>query len=172
MFRAEKRKGKAQMTLHTIKQLPISLRAGHKSDVRTQFAALCFRMNKNKPEILMITSRASRRWIIPKGWPMDGKTPAQSAMTEAWEEAGVIGKPIDLCLGLYSYRKWMGPKQFLPCVALVYPVRVKSLASDFPEAGQRKRKWMRPKKAAQRVSEPELAQILRNFDPMLLPRKA
>lgn len=171
MFRAQKRKGKAQMTLHTIKQLPISLRTEHKSDVRTQFAALCYRMNKTKPEILMITSRVSRRWIIPKGWPMDGKTPAQSALTEAWEEAGVIGKPIDLCLGLYSYRKWMGPKQFLPCVALVYPVKVKSLADDFPEKGQRKRKWMRPKKAASRVSEPELAQILRNFDARLLGRK-
>ena len=171
MFRAQKRNGKARMTLHTIKQLPISPRAQHKSDVRTQFAALCYRLRKGKPEILMITSRASRRWIIPKGWPMDGKTPAQSAMTEAWEEAGVIGKPIDLCLGLYSYRKWMGPKQFLPCVALVYPVKVKSLADDFPEKGQRKRKWMRPKKAAERVSEPELAQILRNFDTRMLGRK-
>jgi 8-oxo-dGTP pyrophosphatase MutT (NUDIX family) len=172
MYQAEKRKGKAQMTLQSIKQLPITLSARHKSDVRTQFAALCYRMNKGKPEILMITSRATRRWIIPKGWPMDGKTPAYSALTEAWEEAGVIGKPIDLCLGLYSYRKSMGPKQFLSCVALVYPVKVKSLAIVFPEAGQRKRKWMRPKKAAERVIEPELAQIIRNFDPRLLGRKS
>lgn len=101
---------------------------------------------------------------MPKGWPMDGKTPAQSAAQEAWEEAGVVGKPHEQCLGLYSYTKSIGDGAALPCVALVYPVRVKSLAPDFPERGQRRRKWFSPKKAAARVQEPELARILRDFD--------
>ena len=56
----------------------------------------------------------------------------------------------------------------LPCVAMVYPVRVKALADDYPELGQRKRKWMRAKKAASRVEEAELAQIIRAFDPKLM----
>ncbi len=151
-----------------IKQLPISVRASHKSDVRSQFAALCYRIVRGKPEILLVTTRGSGRWIAPKGWPMDGKTPAESAAQEAWEEAGVIGKAHDQCLGLYSYNKTMGRGVGLPCVAMVYPVRVKSLVTDFPEKGQRQRKWFTPKKAAARVQEPELARILRDFDVRVL----
>lgn len=151
-----------------IKQLPITFRAAHKSDIRSQFAALCYRISSNKPEILLITSRRVGRWIVPKGWPMDGMTPAASAAQEAWEEAGVIGKPQEQCLGLFSYQKVIDDQTDLPCVALVYPVKVKSLASDFPEKGQRRRKWFSPKKAAARVMEPELARILADFDPRVL----
>lgn len=150
------------------KQLPISTRGARKTELRTQFAALCYRINKGKLEVLLITSRDTKRWILPKGWPMDGMTPAAAVAQEAWEEAGVRGKPIDQMLGLFSYAKAMGKGQRLKCVALVYPVKVKSLAKDFPEAGQRRRKWMTPKKAAERVREPELKQILRDFDPSRL----
>ena len=156
------------MTLQSIKQLPLSLQAARKTDVRTQFAALCYRITRDKPEVLLITSRTSRRWIVPKGWPMDGKTPCQCALQEAWEEAGVRGRTRDLCLGLFSYHKAIGPEQGVPCGAMVYPVKVKGLAADFPERGQRRRKWFRPRKAAERVEEPELAEILRRFDPKLL----
>lgn len=156
------------MTVHTITQLPLSLQCGGKTDLRTQFAALCYRMVRGRPEVLLITSRGSRRWIVPKGWPMDGKTPGESALTEAWEEAGVIGKVQDRCLGLFSYQKLIGADSGLPCVALLYPVRVKKLVPDYPEKGQRQRRWMRPKKAAQRVQEPELAHIIRHFQPHLL----
>ena len=161
-------KAKSAMNVRETKQVPIALMDAHKSDVRTQFAALCFRMVKEKPEILLITSRRSGRWIIPKGWPIDGETPAQVALTEAWEEAGVRGKVHERCLGLYSYHKMLGPERGVPCVAMVYAVRVKSLVASFPEASQRKRKWLRPKKAAALVSEPELAHIILNFHPRLL----
>lgn len=147
-----------------IKQLPISVDATHKSDVRTQFAALCYRLKHDKPEILLITARGSGRWIIPKGWPMDAMTPGQCAGQEAWEEAGVIGKVFDRALGLFSYQKMIGGTG-VPVVAMVYPVRVDSLAKDFPEAGQRTREWFGPKKAAKQVEEPELARILKGFDP-------
>jgi len=151
-----------------IKQLPISVGGGRKWDVRSQFAALCYRVRDKKIQVLLITSRGTGRWILPKGWPMDGITPAKSAAQEAWEEAGVQGKAVNVCLGLYSYRKVMDDIDDLPCVAMVYPVRVKKLSKDYPEAGQRKRKWVSRKKAAAMVAEPELARILRDFDPKML----
>jgi len=150
--------------------MPITLRPRIKSDMRTQFAALCYRMTNDKPEILLVTSRGSGRWILPKGWPIPGKTPGECALTEAWEEAGVRGKAHEQCLGIFSYNKTTDPKNSLPCLGLVFPVKVKALTNDYPEADQRKRKWMRPKKAAARVNEPELAAILRHFDPKALIR--
>ncbi|MDT8328627.1 MAG: NUDIX hydrolase [Roseovarius sp.] len=153
------------MSLQAIQQLPLALPAATKTEVRTQFAALCYRMVRDRPEILLITSRGSGRWIMPKGWPMAGKTPAQVALTEAWEEAGVRGRAYDTCLGVYSYTKTIGPDRGLPCLVMVYPVRVKTLARSYPESGQRKHKWLRPKKAAARVAEPELAHLIRSFDP-------
>ncbi len=158
------------MTIQTIKQLPLRLQIGHKSDVRTQFAALCYRIVKDKTEILLVTSRGTGRWIVPKGWPMDGVTPARAAITEAWEEAGVQGQCADICLGLFSYAKSVAPEMLLPCVVMVYPVRVSNLADNYPEAGSRQRKWFSQKKAARAVKEPELAQIIKSFDARKLRR--
>lgn len=156
------------MTAPKIKQLPISTNGGGKQDIRTQFAALCWRVKNRKIQVLLITSRGSKRWIIPKGWPMDERTPGQSALIEAWEEAGVIGTADERPLGLYSYEKMLNDDIGLPCVAMVYAVRVKSLARDWPERGQRRRSWMGRKKASRLVGEPELARILRDFDPDIL----
>jgi 8-oxo-dGTP pyrophosphatase MutT (NUDIX family) len=138
--------------------------------MRTQFGALCYRIVKDRPQVLLITSRGSGRWIIPKGWPLHGATPAEAAAAEAWEEAGAKGRIIDQCIGLYSYLKEMDEGADLPCAVLVYPMRVKTLADDFPEARQRRRRWFSLKKAAARVEEPELQQMLRGFEPRLLRR--
>ncbi|SIT78809.1 8-oxo-dGTP pyrophosphatase MutT, NUDIX family [Pontibaca methylaminivorans] len=148
-----------------IRQLPISLNACHKSDVRSQFAALCWRLQGDAPEILLITTRGTGRWIVPKGWPMDGMTPAASAAQEAWEEAGVIGTPAEECLGLYSYTKKVADGAAVPCLVMVYPVRVGELREDFPEKGQRRRDWFSLPEAALRVREAALAQIIGGFDP-------
>lgn len=156
------------MTLQGKDQLPLSLQIADKRDVRTQFGALCYRMKGGDPQVLMITSRRTGRWIIPKGWPMEGKTPGESALREAWEEAGVRGKVTGPCLALFSYSKGIGAVDKLPCVVMVYPVKVNALTEDFPEAGQRKRRWMSPKKAAKLVDEPELAHLLKTFDPRKL----
>ena len=153
------------MKLYKVKQEPIDLQSASKSDVRTQFAALCYRVVKDKTQVLLITSRGTGRWIIPRGWPMDNKTPSEAALTEAWEEAGVKGKAYQVALGLYSYTRDIGTEEQVPCVAMVYPVEVNSVEDDYPEAGQRKRKWLSPRKAAKRVAEPELANILKGFDP-------
>ena len=158
------------MTLQGTKQLPIAVSARRKGDMRTQFAALCWRVTKGKPEILLITSRGANRWIIPKGWPMSGETPGKGALTEAWEEAGVKGRAYEQSLGLFSYIKKIDRKTSIPCVAMVYPVKVSKLSKSYPEAGQRKRKWVSPKKAAALVKEPELSQILKTFDPKYLKR--
>ncbi len=156
------------MTLQAIKQMPLSLPAAPKTEVRTQFGGLCYRMRDGKPEILLVTSRGSGRWIIPKGWPMPGRTPADMVLREAWEEAGVRGVAHGVALGLYSYTKAVGPERGVPCLVMVYPVQVESMAARFPEAGQRRHKWLRPKKAAKRVGESELAHLIRSFDPRKL----
>lgn len=156
------------MTAPIIKQLPLKLRAASKNDVRSQFAALCYRSKGDRIEVLLVTSRRTGRWIVPKGWPEDGMTPANCALKEAWEEAGVIGKAQDQCLGLFSYSKLIEPDLTYPCVAMVYPVKVKSLAKKYPEQDQRQRKWFSPKKASLKVTEPELSRILRDFDPRIL----
>jgi 8-oxo-dGTP pyrophosphatase MutT (NUDIX family) len=139
-----------------------------KTQLRTQFAALCFRQRNGKTQVLLVTGRKSGKWILPKGWPMPGRAPAQVAAQEAWEEAGVKGDPIDRCLGLYSYRKNTRQGVTLPCIALIYPVKVRRLKKSWPETGQRRRKWFPLKKAARKVSSPQLAQALRDFDPARL----
>lgn len=149
-------------------RLPLS----GKRDVRTQFGAVCYRLRKDKVELLMITSRTTRRWVVPKGWPVDGTTPSDAAATEAWEEAGAQGNVSTLCLGIYSYVKQAETlaEMDLPCVVALFPFKVRDLAKDWPEASQRQRRWMSPAKAARVVDEPELREILSNFDPRKLPR--
>lgn len=137
---------------------------------RTQCVALCYRMTKDKVQVLLVTSRGTGRWILPKGWPINGKSAAETALQEAWEEAGVKGRARDICLGMYSYGKWMGPDRILPCVGLVYPVQVKSLALKYPEKEERRRKWFSLKKAASKLDEAELAELVRSFDPGMITR--
>lgn len=148
-------------------QLPIKLRVGGKTDVRTQFSALCYRVVDGKIEVCLVTSRGSGRWILPKGWPMHKHTPAKAAAKEAWEEAGVKGKAYDRCLGVYSYVKPVSENP-APVVVMVYPVEVQEIAKKWPEHKQRKRKWVPLKKAAKKLTEPELRRIVSTFDPAKL----
>lgn len=133
----------------------------------TQYAALCWRIRRGKPRILLITSRDTGRWVMPKGWPMNGKSAADAAAREAWEEAGVEGRISERCIGLYTYPKIEGDDQ-TPCAVLVFPLKVKNLRKRFPEADERDRKWFGRKKAAEAVQEPELREMLRRFDPKKL----
>ena len=149
---------------------PIDMHGAKKTGLRTQFAALCYRMRKGKPEILLVTSRRTQRWIIPKGWPMDGLRPAQSAAVEALEEAGVEGKVYNASLGVFSYTKLHVSGRALPCVAMVYPLKVKKIHDSYREVKQRKRSWYGRAEAARKVSNPELAHIIRTFDPSLLSK--
>jgi len=132
----------------------------------TQYAALCHRRSaKGKTEILLITSRETGRWVLPKGWPMKGRSGAECALREAFEEAGVAGAASQRCIGLYAYDKILKGGLRQPCIVAVYTVQVTGLADEFPEKGQRVRKWFSPRKAAARVAEPELSTLLEGFDP-------
>ncbi|MEP3440037.1 MAG: NUDIX hydrolase [Sulfitobacter sp.] len=147
------------------KQLPISLNGGAKGSARTQFAALCWRRKGADVQVLLVTSRRRKRWIVPKGWPMDGKTPAECALIEAWEEAGVKGRASDACIGVYSYMRMREGEEDIPCLAMLYPVKVKLLRDKFPEWRDRKRKWVSPKKAAKLVKHRELGKLITGFSP-------
>ena len=138
-------------------------RARKAGRIPLQYGALCFRNTPKGIRILLVTSRRSKRWISPKGWPMPGKTPAETAAEEAWEEAGVRGTPIPHSLGFYRYRKFIDRKTNITCTVQVFPVLVTEQVRRFPEHGERRVKWMKPKTAAKRVSEADLAKIIRRF---------
>ena len=128
-----------------------------------QVAALCLREGRDGREVLMITSRGTGRWVVPKGWPMKGRTLAGAAQQEAWEEGGVIGRVQKTPIGYYTYRKRHRTGLELACRVEVFPLDVADLARDWPERRSRKRRWMRPDEAARAVAETELAALLRRL---------
>lgn len=130
---------------------------------RQQYGALCWRLDKGKPRILLVTSRGTGRWIIPKGWPVKGEDGPGSALVEAWEEAGVKGKAGSSPLGRYSYPKALDSGDAIDLEVEVWPVKVEKLARRFPERKQRRRKWFSPKKAADKVQEKALARMILAF---------
>ena len=135
----------------------------------TQCAALCWRRVQGRIEVLLVTSRETGRWVIPKGWPIEGLPPTAGAAREAWEEAGVRGEIGATCLGVYSYDKVLDrageAPQAVPCVVAVYPMQVTALRRDFPEASERRIKWFAQDKAARKVLEAELSALIAGFDP-------
>lgn len=132
----------------------------------TQYAALCYRVHKKSGlQVLLVTSRDTGRWVLPKGWPMKDKSGPEAALREAYEEAGVIGDVRKSEVGLYPYDKRMEDGSVIPCVVTVFPVAVTKLAKSFPEMRQRIRRWVKPKKAARLVDEAELQTLLASFDP-------
>jgi len=129
-----------------------------------QVAALCYRKGGEGTEVLLITTRGTGRWMLPKGWPMDGKTAAEAAEIEAWEEAGVQPATVgETALGSFDYLKVHDEGLVEPCSAKVFPIKVARVADDFPEAGQRQRRWVPIEQAVEMVQEPGLKELLRSF---------
>ncbi|MEM8658483.1 MAG: NUDIX hydrolase [Pseudomonadota bacterium] len=128
-----------------------------------QFGAICYRIHPTKGlQVLLITSRRTRRWISPKGWPMKGRKPWEVAEIEAFEEAGVQGEISRKPLGFYSYRKLLDLRKFeVTCLVQAYRLHVTEELDRFPEVSQRRRKWMKPDKARKRVRESELSALIR-----------
>jgi 8-oxo-dGTP pyrophosphatase MutT (NUDIX family) len=135
------------------------------SAIRMQHGALCWRLSRGSVEVLLVSSRDSGRRIIPKGWPIEGLSPSETALQEAWEEAGVVGEAGPLSLGQYHYLKVMGPDRAIPCLVSVFGVKVARLRARFPERKERRRKWYPLQKAAAKVDEPALREILAGFMP-------
>jgi len=134
-----------------------------------QYGALCWRTGQTGPEVLLITSRETGRWVIPKGWPIKGLAPPETAAREAWEEAGVQTASLGACLGGYGYDKVLGrggPEETAkPCRVQVYALEVAALTPDFPERDERDRLWCSATEAAALVDEPELGGIIASFCP-------
>ena len=126
-----------------------------------QVGALCWRPSLDGIEVLLITSRDTGRWIIPKGGLIDGMDAANSAQQEAWEEAGVEGELTrGEALGSFDYDKLLRKRTVARrCCVAVYSLRVERLAEDFPERAQRQRQWFAPAEAAARVQERDLSRL-------------
>lgn len=130
-----------------------------------QVAALPWRIDADgRVVILMITSRQTRRWVIPKGGRMAGRTDAEAAAQEAVEEAGVFGVISTRSIGSFRYRKTTGLTASHACVVAVFPLRVSVQLGDWQEARQRDRCWMSAMDAARAVDEPDLAALILAFD--------
>lgn len=126
-----------------------------------QVAALCLRNGKKEPEILLVTSSAGR-WILPKGWPMEGKKNSEAARIEAWEEAGVrkanvARKPIGSFLTTKDRGSDARPE---PCLVKVFEMIVSETRRDYPEADDRERKWIGLSKAIKTVDDEALRDFL------------
>lgn len=140
--------------------------SGRASDGRgpvgVQYAALPFR-RKPALAILLITSRETRRWVIPKGWPMKGRKPYAAAAQEAFEEAGVTGQIAKSPFGAYPYIKWLKNGVAVPCRVRVFPLEVRGERDAWPEMAERERRWFTPEEAVEAVDEAELAALIGAF---------
>ena len=131
-------------------------------DARVQYAALPYRPGK-KLQILLITSRETRRWVIPKGWPMKRRSAAETAAREALQEAGVKGNISDQSVGFYRYLKRRPDGGFWLCDVEVFPLEVTHEEDTWREHDERTRRWCSVKQAAEAVDEPELKALIKHF---------
>jgi 8-oxo-dGTP pyrophosphatase MutT (NUDIX family) len=125
-----------------------------------QVAAVPLRFGeRGSPEVLLVTSRETQRWVIPKGWPMRGLTPQEAAAQEAFEEAGVTGKVGKKPIGSYEYFKRRAIT-FDLCRVEVFILAVEKQARTWPEQHQRRANWFELEEAATLVDEPGLSAVL------------
>lgn len=127
---------------------------------RAQVAALPVRTGPSGCEVLLITSRTSARWIVPKGWPMKGRKDHEAAAQEAQEEAGIEGRIHKHPIGAYTYQKQLGSR-IEACRVMVYRLDVEFERETWLESGERIRRWFSIEQAATMVSEPRLARMIR-----------
>jgi 8-oxo-dGTP pyrophosphatase MutT (NUDIX family) len=139
-----------------------------------QYAALPWRLVGRQVQVLLITSRGTGRWVIPKGWPMRGLKPADAAAKEAAEEAGLVGEIEDHPIGSYHYLKVVKRGAAIDVQVIVFPFEVRYQADDWKEAGQRLFEWRPCREAARLVAEPALRRLIADFGaartPTLLAR--
>lgn len=134
---------------------------------RVQYGALPWRMKDGTLEVMLLTSRGTGRWVIPKGWPHDSLSSAGSAAQEAWEEAGIRGPITEEPIGSYRYEKIRDEGGSVTCVVYVHALNVIEQAKDWPEKSQRDFEWFPRQTAARHVQEPELRDLILSFAPAL-----
>jgi 8-oxo-dGTP pyrophosphatase MutT (NUDIX family) len=132
----------------------------HKGKLAQQFAALPMKEQGDETLVLLVTSRETGRWVLPKGWAEKRLSGRELAAKEAFEEAGIEGQVIGEALGSYTYAKRLPGEKIVECVVDVYPMRVTRLLDKWPEAKQRRREWFTLAQAAMQVEEGELVTML------------
>ncbi|PWL16463.1 NUDIX hydrolase [Falsochrobactrum shanghaiense] len=129
-----------------------------------QGAALPYRFENGSLKIMLVTSRRTRRFTLPKGWPMKKRSLADTARIEAQEEAGIEGKVARSTIGHYLYWKRL-KRVFIPVKVSVYPLYVQRENARWPEYKQRQRKWLSPDEAGLLVDEPQLISLIASLNP-------
>jgi phosphohistidine phosphatase len=129
-----------------------------------QAAAIPFRSINQQFEILLVTSRNNRQWTIPKGLIEPGVTAEQTAVQEAYEEAGISGMLYPDRMLEFSYRKWQGI-----CQVKAYLFRVEQELENWPEKSIRQRRWVSFAEASKLIKFPKVGKFLRKISsPTLL----
>lgn len=130
---------------------------------KAQVAALPVKGRPGNYRVLLVTSRETRRWIIPKGWPMKGRKDHEAAAREALEEAGVSGRIHKHPMGAYTYEKRLSDGSE-PIRVMVYLLEVEREHREWPERAERRRDWVTPRVAIERLEEAGLLEILRRLE--------
>ncbi|MER9655446.1 NUDIX hydrolase [Mesorhizobium sp. M0152] len=140
-----------------------AVRKAKKGERIRQVAAIPFRLDTHGDiEVMLVTSRTTRRFIVPKGWPMKGKSGRKAATIEAREEAGVLGKTLTQPAGTYSYWKRLA-NRFVRVDVIVYLLEVTEELADWQEAKRRQRAWLTPADAAMLIDEPDLSTLVKTL---------
>lgn len=147
-----------------LNQLTANLCLMFRRPPQQQYAALCYRFDPIAGlQVLLLTSRDTRRWVIPKGWPMKGKKAHAVAAQEAYEEAGVKGEAEKAAFGYFAYMKKLKSGLKVPVRVQVHALRVEAMLEAFPERDSRTLEWVSCTEAAARVREPELRNLFLAF---------
>jgi 8-oxo-dGTP pyrophosphatase MutT (NUDIX family) len=151
------------------------MKDGPEESPRHQYAALPFR-DDGALEVMLVSSRETRRWVLPKGWPMKGRKPHGTAAREALEEAGLVGRIGKDPVGVYHYMKRRRNGSNTLCMVTVFPMRVQRQRKSWLEKDQRVTRWFPVEEAAELVHEPELREVILSFEalarehPEVLPK--
>jgi 8-oxo-dGTP pyrophosphatase MutT (NUDIX family) len=129
----------------------------------SQYAALPWRWVEGRLEILLITTLTSKRWVVPKGWPVEGCSPSECAAHEAFEEAGVVGTTASKPVGSFDYRKRRKSGDEIACHVDVFDLEVERQRRAWPEKAVRQTCWCTVEEAMARVSDPGLKRLIERF---------
>ncbi|MFC3069327.1 NUDIX hydrolase [Phenylobacterium soli] len=132
---------------------------------RRQYAALPWRRTETGVEILLITSRETRRWVLPKGWGKKDEPATIAVAREALEETGVAGRVAEKPLGQYRYQKLFKSGRLQRLKVTVYGLEVVHEHAEWPEMNIRDKLWVSLDEGAGLVDEPELRSLIAGFSP-------
>ncbi|WP_131193741.1 NUDIX hydrolase [Lichenihabitans psoromatis] len=141
-----------------------------KGSLHRQYGAVPFRFDQDGfLEVMLVTSRDTGRWIVPKGWPIAKLKPRQVAAREAWEEAGLKGRIVGTkALGRFRYMKAIEDEQPIECELTLFALQVSKQSKSWPERRQRKTEWFGVDAAIALASDPGLRKILMDLPASLM----